>query len=183
MVIVGIMPGNTLEEKAREYATEKHKGVLRHDNKTPYIAHPAFIAKALKDLGVSDEKTLAVAWLHDVVEDTGTKLEEIEKEFGAKVACGVNFLTHYENANRNRYVRKIMDSAPEEIQLIKLCDVWHNILTMPDIVDKEKREKGWKDKLGECEDNWLPLALKISPVMYQRIVSAIGAYSRAKLAK
>ena len=36
---------------------------------------------------------VVVAWMHDVVEDTGVTLQEVESEFGAAIAAAVNAIT------------------------------------------------------------------------------------------
>ena len=57
-------------QKALEFAMEAHKGVLRKDNKTPYIVHPFTMASdALAHHEATDE-LIATILLHDVLEDT-----------------------------------------------------------------------------------------------------------------
>jgi hypothetical protein len=50
-------------------AREAHAGQFRRDGVTPYITHPEKVVALLTAAGASDEE-IAVAWLHDVLEDT-----------------------------------------------------------------------------------------------------------------
>jgi (p)ppGpp synthase/HD superfamily hydrolase len=59
---------DTLEQTAERIATSAHLGQFRNDGTTPYIAHCAAVASRLRAEG-ADAETLAVAWLHDVLED------------------------------------------------------------------------------------------------------------------
>ena len=70
--------------KAYEVAKEQHKEQKRKSGE-PYIIHPLCVAIILADLEM-DKETIAAGLLHDVVEDTGMTLEEVEKEFNPDVA-------------------------------------------------------------------------------------------------
>jgi len=78
---------HTLILKAAHFAAEKHRDQRRKDkNVSPYIIHPISVALAITQIGgVDDPETLAAALLHDTLEDTDTKPEELEAEFGKKV--------------------------------------------------------------------------------------------------
>ena len=72
-------------EKAIKFAVNAHSGMYRKQNKTPYILHPmeaATIAGTMTD----DIDVLSAAILHDTVEDTAVTLEEIEDQFGSRIA-------------------------------------------------------------------------------------------------
>ena len=72
-------------EKAISFATEKHAGMKRKGSNTPFIVHPMealSIAAGLTD----DLEILAAIVLHDVVEDTPVKIEEINELFGERIA-------------------------------------------------------------------------------------------------
>lgn len=66
------------------FAIVKHHGQLRRSSELPYIVHPLEVHNILKDCGYS--KSICIAGLfHDVLEDTKTEPEEIEKEFGKDI--------------------------------------------------------------------------------------------------
>ncbi len=80
--------------KAGIYAIKKHRGQFRKSGE-PYYIHPIEVAKIVTDLKL-DRDSIIAALLHDVVEDTNTSLEEIEKKFGKDVAFLVDGLTKIE---------------------------------------------------------------------------------------
>ena len=76
----------TILDKAIIYAANAHSGAFRKSTKTPYIVHPIEAAVIAARLTV-DEEVIAAAVLHDVVEDTDTTKETLEKEFGKRIAA------------------------------------------------------------------------------------------------
>ena len=81
--------------KAVKFAAEKHRFQRRKDaKKTPYINHPINVVNMLANEGEeSDTNLLIAALLHDTLEDTKTKPEEIEKEFGPEVLLIIQEVT------------------------------------------------------------------------------------------
>ena len=76
----------TLFDEAICFAVEKHSGMTRKRESTPYILHPLEVAAIVGTMS-SDEELLAAAVLHDTVEDTDATLEEVEAHFGSRVAA------------------------------------------------------------------------------------------------
>lgn len=74
-----------LISKAVAFAAEKHDGQTRKGTDIPYIVHP-MEAGAIAGSITNDETIISAAVLHDVVEDCGVTIEEIEKSFGEAVA-------------------------------------------------------------------------------------------------
>lgn len=74
------------------------------------------------------DKVISAAWLHDILEDTPTTLEEIEEKFGPFVAQVVNLLTDKKGRNRlERHLRTYHAIRTDpDATLIKLCDRRHN---------------------------------------------------------
>jgi hypothetical protein len=73
-----------LVQQALVFAARKHTAP-RKGTDVPYITHPAHVALLLARHGF-DEKVLAAAILHDVLEDTATTPEELSEAFGPEVA-------------------------------------------------------------------------------------------------
>ena len=106
-----------------------HKDQVRRSGE-PYMTHPASVAWLLADLRF-DQTCVAVGLLHDVLEDTLTTLEVLEREFGAEIAELVDGVT---KIGRHSYVRKdeaqaetvrkmILASAKDvRVILVKLAD-------------------------------------------------------------
>jgi GTP pyrophosphokinase len=133
---------------AFEFAEAAHRGQLRKDGKTPYIAHPAEVVKILISIH-ADEETLISALLHDVPEDTERTIEEVKAAFGDKVSFLVDGVTklskvHYQNDMPQHQVeslRKLFLHSGEDLRVIviKLADRLHNMRTMGNISDEKKR--------------------------------------------
>ena len=70
-------------EKAFRFAEKKHKGQMR-DSGEEYITHPYNVAKILVNLK-ADVESVVSGLLHDCIEDTDCKPEEILKAFGEDV--------------------------------------------------------------------------------------------------
>src|SRR5262252_1628928 len=72
---------------ALRFAAERHRTQTRKDGETPYVNHLIDVAELLARVGgVRERDVLVAAILHDTVEDTGTKPDELAAEFGARVA-------------------------------------------------------------------------------------------------
>ena len=70
--------------KAIEFAAKAHDGMCRKKDKTPYILHPLEAAVIVGTM-TYDQEIISAAVLHDVVEDTGITIEEIEENFGTRI--------------------------------------------------------------------------------------------------
>ena len=73
-----------LISEAIAFAVKAHDGMRRKKNELPYILHPMEAAVIVGTM-TSDQKIIAAAVLHDVVEDTDVTIEEIEEKFGKRV--------------------------------------------------------------------------------------------------
>ena len=87
----------TVFDEAVIFAVEKHSGMMRKRESTPYILHPLEVAAIVGTIS-SDEELLAAAVLHDTVEDTDATMEEIELRFGPRVAMLVSSETEDKRA-------------------------------------------------------------------------------------
>ena len=74
------------------------------------------------------EDVLSAAWLHDIIEDTDTTLEEVAERFGDSVEEVVSLLTDKKGRNRmERHLRTYHAIRwDNDATLIKLCDRRHN---------------------------------------------------------
>ena len=118
--------------KAADFAARKHRCQRRKDvHETPYINHPISVARLLADVGgVTDEDILAAALLHDTIEDTKTKADEIEQEFGSRIRKLVQEVSddkEIEKAERKRrQVEHAKELSPDAV-LVKLADKICNV--------------------------------------------------------
>jgi (p)ppGpp synthase/HD superfamily hydrolase len=133
-------------EKAIIYATEKHKGVVRQGDGTPYILHPLSVLFILAKVKKSNNYYLlaVAAILHDVVEDCGVTLEEIAEKFGHAVAALVSELTsdksQIELKTKPVYLLEKMLGMTSYALRLKLADRLHNVSDLESLPPK-KREK------------------------------------------
>jgi (p)ppGpp synthase/HD superfamily hydrolase len=122
-----------LEIRARDFATAAHTrvGQVRKYTGLPYIMHPAAVVEIVRGVPHT-EAMLAAAWLHDVVEDTGTPAAQVLAAFGTEVADLVGWLTDVSKpSDGNRAARKAVDCAhsaraPAAAKTVKLADVIDN---------------------------------------------------------
>lgn len=116
---------------ARDFAAEKHKTQKRKYTGEPYINHCASVAEIVAGI-TDDPNMIAAAWLHDTIEDTGTKYTELCDVFNSDVADLVICLTDIsEPSDGNRAIRKKLDRdhlslAPPKAKTIKLADLIDN---------------------------------------------------------
>lgn len=73
------------KEKAKAFAYEAHKGQLRKDGVTPFTNHLDDVA-SIVDLLTGDDELVAVAYLHDTIEDTDVTLEQVKEHFNERIA-------------------------------------------------------------------------------------------------
>ncbi|MFN0153054.1 MAG: RelA/SpoT family protein [Gaiella sp.] len=149
--------------RAFSLADRKHAGQTRRSGED-YINHPWAVAQICAQLQL-DDRTIAAALLHDVIEDTDVTLEEITAEFGAEIAHlveGVTKLTRTsfqsrEQAEAENYRKMIVAMAQDvRVILIKLADRLHNLRTIQ-YLPKQKQVQ----KAKEAIEVYAPLAHRL----------------------
>ena len=114
------------------FATFKHQNQKRKGTEIPYIVHPMEVMQLLSAEGLSEEIVIA-GILHDTLEDTDTKPEEIEQKFGKAVLDIV--LTESEDKSKTWRERKqhTIDCLKKDTMATKLvccADKLSNIKSM-----------------------------------------------------
>jgi GTP diphosphokinase / guanosine-3',5'-bis(diphosphate) 3'-diphosphatase len=134
-----------LLNRAYVYAMQRH-GTQKRASGDPYFSHPLEVAAILTDLKL-DDSSIAVALLHDTIEDTGATRLEIDQLFGpsiGKLVEGVTKLQRLELVSREAQqaenLRKLLLAVAEDIRvlLVKLADRLHNMRTIQ-YMPEEKR--------------------------------------------
>lgn len=136
------------------FAFHVHRDQKRKYTGEPYTGHLAEVAGltaavAFKPTFDGDAETaVAVAWLHDCVEDQQVSLADLEKRFGGVVRDGVEWLSDLETGNRatrKRLSRERLANAPAWVQTIKVADIISNTSTIvqhdPGFAPFDRQEK------------------------------------------
>ena len=136
-----------LLNKAYVYAMQKH-GSQKRASGDPYFNHPLEVAAILTELKL-DDASIAVALLHDTIEDTDATRAEIDQIFGPEIGAIVDGLTKIERLQlvtreeaQAENLRKLLlaISADVRVLLVKLADRLHNMRTLEFMApDKQKR--------------------------------------------
>lgn len=156
-------PNLSLIEKAYKFAEKAHNGQKRESGEL-FIQHPLNVAYILAELKL-DDTTIAVALLHDVVEDTEVTNLDLLNNFGKEIASLVDAVTKIKslkNLSREDYhaetLRKVILASIKDVRviLIKLADRLHNMRTIG-VFREEKRKRIAKDVL----EIYAPIAHKL----------------------
>ncbi|NLB17767.1 MAG: HD domain-containing protein, partial [Syntrophomonadaceae bacterium] len=165
LTLLEINPNYNSELLKRAYlkAEQIHMGQKRKSGED-YVTHPMAVAVILADLGM-DENTLVAGLLHDAVEDTPYKLEDLQKEFGEEVALLVDGVTKlgslvFESKEERQAenLRKMFLAMSKDIRvlIIKLSDRLHNLRTI-NYMDQNQII----DKCKETLEIYAPLASRL----------------------
>lgn len=158
--------GDTAEEflwKAYSFGKEAHKGQLRRSGE-PYFSHCVEVATILAEMKL-DPVTISAALLHDVVEDTGYTLKDVEKEFSEELAQLVDGVTKLsdikfrsEEDKQAINFRKMLLSVADDIRviIIKFADRLHNMRTLEHLPAVKQRRIA-----RETRDVYAPLAHRL----------------------
>ncbi|MCX6326586.1 MAG: RelA/SpoT family protein [Bacteroidia bacterium] len=159
-------PGDReLIDKAFKIANEAHWNMRRKSGE-PYIIHPISVAKIVnQEIGLG-AKSIAVALLHDVVEDTEYSLEDVERDFDPKIASLIDGLTKisgtYNKENSSSLqaenFRKMLLTISDDLRviLIKIADRLHNMRTLDSMPEHKKMKVA-----GETIFLYAPLAHRL----------------------
>ena len=150
-------------KKAYACAEKAHSGQVRISGDA-YIIHPLNVAYILTGLHLDDE-TICAALLHDVVEDTGATLEEMDSLFGKNIMeliDGVTKLGRIEYMSKEdvklENYRKMFLAMAKDIRviMIKLADRLHNMRTLK-YMREDKRQRIAKETI----EVYAPLANRL----------------------
>ncbi|WP_313805262.1 RelA/SpoT family protein [Flavobacterium sp.] len=132
-----------LIRKAFDVAVDAHKDQRRKSGEA-YIFHPIAVAKIVAaEIGLG-ATSIAAALMHDVVEDTDTTVEDIERMFNPKIAKIVDGLTKMAKVKTDQEIsiqaenfRKMLLTLHDDVRviLIKIADRLHNMQTMGSMAD------------------------------------------------
>jgi (p)ppGpp synthase/HD superfamily hydrolase len=124
--MIELTPQRMLMMKAKRFAEKAHLG--QKYGEQPYTYHLEGVVK-LVELRTKDDPMLstyvAVAWLHDTLEDTTATYKDLVDEFGVCIAESVQYLTKVKGEEYEAYMRKVLLSAIA--REVKICDTLFNL--------------------------------------------------------
>lgn len=149
--------------KAFEFAFRAHEGAHRKGTQIPYIVHPMDVASTLMKNDAPEDVVVA-GLLHDVVEDAGVSLADIEKEFGAEVARLVYGASEPEELRRattreekrrtwperKSHTIEFITGADRHMKLLSCADKLSNISDM--VRESADAGDGFWDKFNATRD-------------------------------
>ena len=188
----------TLVEDASRFALEAHQGQARKSGE-PYIEHPFQVAMTLAELQL-DAAALAAALLHDVPENCGIPIAQIEARFGSDVAKLVDGVTKLGKLSQRtsgevivsesqvENLRKMLMAMAEDLRVvfIKLADRLHNMRTLDALPPEKQRSIAQETleiyaplahRLGIWELKWQLEDLSfryLEPRQYRRIARLVA---------
>lgn len=137
---------------AQHLAELFHEGQTRADKVTPYIEHPKKVAELVEKFGGS-EFCVALAWLHDVLEESADKVKEhfhLKRNMEHKAAFFLDMRDIWDHTftfalcklsdqwkadqdaikirGKVAYLAELLVSGSNDVVLVKLCDMLANIM-------------------------------------------------------
>lgn len=132
----------TLSIRAELFAKSIHHNQIDKAGK-PYVEH---LQAVVNNLVEPTEEMIAVAWLHDSVEDTEIALNDLSRYFGDIVSDAVSAITKVKGESYDKYLSRV--KANPIARLVKIADLTHNmdlsrlpVVTEKDLARKEKYVK------------------------------------------
>lgn len=129
----------SLSTRAELFAKSIHANQVDKAGK-PYIEH---LQAVVNNLVEPSEEMVAVAWLHDSVEDTDQSIDDLTCYFGQEVAEAVRAITKVDGEHYDEYLARVKNNPIA--RQVKIADLTHNmdltrlpVITNKDLVRKEK---------------------------------------------
>lgn len=133
-----------IEDRALRYTIEKHAGQTDKAGES-YIVHAVRVA----DLVGKNPTLRAIAYLHDVVEDTDATIEDVRECFGYDVSEIIDKLTHQKDESYNEYIKRI--SSSHRARVVKIADLVDNMnLTRFPVLSMKDAERQRKYACALC---------------------------------
>lgn len=142
--------------EAMDFAQRHHDGLRKSGEQE--FSHQVAIASLVRTLEphlLQPEQTIAVAFLHDIVEDKPVTVRSLTVEFGPEVAAGVDAMSKQVGGVKRspESVRDATANSPSA-SIVKLADRLHNGYTSVGVHTPEKMMQ----YADETEEFILPIA-------------------------
>ncbi len=162
---------------ARLYCENYHKNQFRKGSNEPYWKHPLAVAAVLERYGYADPVTQCIALLHDIVEDTPLKMDEIHEIFGYEISNGVYILSR--NTGKMKEGRKLskeeyllrLSFARKKIRRVKIADMIDNTKDLETLALESRAAK-----IQDAEEVYIPWGRQIAPLLIRELIANIENY-------
>jgi hypothetical protein len=163
-----------LIDLAIEYAAKAHKSQYRKGTDIPYVSHPLAVGMILLQAGCKEDVVTA-GILHDTLEDTDAKEEELLRLFGPKVLDMVKGCSEPDKGasweERKQHTLDSLKHAPLSIRQVACADKLHNLRSIKRDLST-LGEKAWdKFNRGRESQQWY----------YTEMVESLGYGGRFRL--
>lgn len=123
-----------LYSRALLFAERAHRGQTRKGSEVPYFTHPVEVSAILAQYGCGEDVVVA-GLLHDVLEDTAVTREDLEREFGGRVADLVAAVTEEKTREgrevpweeRKKQAIEHLRDAEADVVALKAADASANV--------------------------------------------------------
>lgn len=145
------IPSNRIQEtirieqdivyRAKKFAVKYH-GDQKYGGEFPYAIHLQAVERVLLRFNIFDVDLRAAAWLHDTLEDTTARYEDIETLFNVRVAGIVGAVTEPKGGNRARRHEQTYPKirlSPDAV-IVKLADRIANVESGGSLNDMYRKE-------------------------------------------
>lgn len=167
--------GNYIVETSRAFAKIKHNGQTRKRTGLSYYIHLLNVAELVRANNGTDVQ-IAIAYLHDVIEDTDTTYSELLDLFPIEVAEGVLSLSNDRDeemqVGKVAYLVHKVSSLSDDLLMVKLCDIFDNTVDIAESDDAEWKQKFY-DKYMAVINGLSNVSGKKSELLFE-LKSAMG---------
>lgn len=133
-----------IEDRALRYATEKYAAQMDKSG-IACVSHAMRVA----DLVGENPELRAIAYLHDVVEDTDATIEDVCECFGYGISEIIDKLTQRKDESYNDYIKRI--SSSHRARVVKIADLVDNMnLTRLPVLSMKDAERQRKYACALC---------------------------------
>lgn len=116
------------------FAAKAHDGQKIPGGEVPYVVHVCQVAMEVMASPRTSDLAMLCALLHDVLEDTATRYEDVARDFGNDVADGVRALTKNDALPKPQQMPDSLariKQQPREVWMVKLADRITNLQEPP----------------------------------------------------
>lgn len=96
--------------EASSFAMERHAG-QKYGDGDYYLEHLHVVAQKVEKLFGFNDDLIAVAYLHDILEDTETTWDQVAAKFGTFIADIVWILTKLKEDSYSEHIRKVSNNT------------------------------------------------------------------------